>query len=127
MSDREKKVIVWSDDDPAIHETVRFLLESQDYELHFVATTAETIDLARRLAPDLVVTDMQKPEKEERESGVRIAETLRADPQLASIPILLCSGYITKGYADNPLFDATREKPVTQEELIDAVRRLLKE
>ena len=124
MEESEKNVIVWSDDEPCIREVVRYLLEPEGFELHCAATTAETIELVRRLMPDLVITDRFKAERGGNSSGERIAETMKADPQLARIPIILCTAS-TAGLPDRPLFNDVLPKPFKREECVEMIRRFL--
>jgi len=49
---------------------------------------AETVDLVRRHAPDLLILDLRLP----RLDGFAICEALKADPATRAIPILVLSG-----------------------------------
>jgi CheY-like chemotaxis protein len=129
MEDREKKIIVWSDDNAELLEALQSFLKTEGYEVHCVATTAETIDLVRRLLPDLVITNLYKLKPRDPDSGLRIAETLRADPQLARTPIVLstacCTGEGPVQGPVEPLFDDALPKPFRREECLALIRRLL--
>jgi CheY-like chemotaxis protein len=125
MNEREKKIIVWSDDDPAMHEVAKLLLEPEGYEVHCVATTAETIGLVKRLRPGLVVTNFWKAL--EHDSGLGIAEALKTDALSANIPLLLCTACAIDTPAVQWPFDDLLPKPFTQNECLETIRRLLKE
>jgi CheY-like chemotaxis protein len=81
-----RRVIV-ADDDPAITWFFADLLRAQGCDVDEAADGAVALDRARRTMPDLVVSDIRMP----RLDGLRLCRTLRADPLLADVPVLLLS------------------------------------
>lgn len=76
------------DDDPAIRSSLKAALEDEGYVVTTAENGARGLDLARRIAFQLVITDMIMPEVE----GVQTIISLRkANPDL---PILAISGEI---------------------------------
>lgn len=79
--------ILLIDDDPAAHELVSRYLASPHRKIVSTSTGKEGIDLARRVAPDLVLLDLVLPDV----SGWEVLERLRSNPQTRDIPIIIAS------------------------------------
>ncbi|HWP18221.1 MAG TPA: ATP-binding protein [Burkholderiaceae bacterium] len=82
----EQATILLAEDNADMREYVRRLLAPR----HRVVTAAhggEALDLARRLRPDLVLTDVMMPVLD----GFALVERLRRDPVTATIPIVMLS------------------------------------
>jgi CheY-like chemotaxis protein len=79
--------ILVSEDNPDIQRIYRRLLPDHGFELISVpgGDGALTFDLALRTAPQLVITDINKPTM----NGHALAAALRADPRTARIPVLM--------------------------------------
>lgn len=75
-------------DTQAILDVVRDLLEDAGYR---VSVSIETLELAhiRELAPDVIVQDLLFPESQE--TGWHFLTLVRLDPDLARIPLILCT------------------------------------
>ncbi|MGJ4947903.1 ATP-binding protein [Bradyrhizobium sp. HKCCYLS20291] len=78
--------VVLADDNPDMRDYVRRLL-GQDYEVEAVADGSAALDAVRRRRPDLVLTDVMMPELD----GFGLLRTLRSDPQLRDIPVVMLS------------------------------------
>jgi diguanylate cyclase (GGDEF)-like protein len=72
------------DDDPAVLETVRGLLESQQRRVSTLGEPLRFWDALEGAAPDLVVLDVDMP----RLSGIELCRALRADPRWVGTPVL---------------------------------------
>ena len=59
----------------------------EDYDIELVADGLAAVAAIRRRAPDLVVADVMMPGRD----GYELVRDLRADPELAGIPVLLLS------------------------------------
>lgn len=73
------------DDQPANRYTLRELLDSDRYQLVEIAGGREALSRARELRPDLVLLDVMMPEMD----GFEVTRRMRADPELAEVPIIL--------------------------------------
>jgi DNA-binding response OmpR family regulator len=73
------------EDDPVILRLLEVNFEMEGFEVVVAHDGQEGIDLAKQVAPDIVVSDIMMPVK----SGLELVQTLRADPATAHIPILL--------------------------------------
>ena len=60
-------------------------LEGDEFEVEPVADGKEVLDRARTFGPDLIIMDIQLPNV----SGVQLIESLRADPKLQEIPVIV--------------------------------------
>ena len=76
------------DDDGAILDLLRLLLESEGYAV----TTAASFQQARAAIaagpPDLVLSDVRLPDA----APFALLDELAADPATAALPVLVCSG-----------------------------------
>jgi DNA-binding response OmpR family regulator len=83
---RQRTVLV-VDDDPVIVALLRVNFEMEGYRVLTAGDGEEGVATARRERPDVVLLDVMMP----RLDGLGAARALRADPDLASTPILLVS------------------------------------
>jgi len=80
-----KSSILIVDDAPAGRETMEALLFSPAYDLHLASSGVEALAMAAELRPDLILLDVMMPGMD----GFEVCRRLRADPDLAHIPIIL--------------------------------------
>jgi twitching motility two-component system response regulator PilH len=100
---------------------------------HFAATLLDedgpdVLERASESKPDLLMIDLRSCA--DRVDGWKIARTLRRDPELARLPILVCSGdyQAMSQLADQAANDTRLEflrKPFGLDQLTDAIARLL--
>jgi len=112
------------EDTPDVIRIVHLTLRQQ-----FRILTAENgvkgLELARRLQPDLVITDLMMPEMD----GMELTRRLRADPQLKHLPIVMLTA---RGDLEDRVagvetgVNAYLTKPFSPVELLATVRNLLK-
>ena len=69
------------------------LLTAHGHEAEAVTDSREALDAARTFAPDLVITDIQLPYI----SGLELIELLKADSDLAHVPIMAVTAYAASG------------------------------
>lgn len=74
-----------ADDEPGIRRLVRMTLESDDYDIIEASNGQEALDLARLHKPALILLDVMMP----RLGGFDICRELKADPETASITIVM--------------------------------------
>ena len=77
--------ILVADDDHAILTVLETILAGDGYQVICANDGAEALALAQRESFDLILLDMQMPERD----GLDVARTLRADPRLAAVPIVM--------------------------------------
>lgn len=69
------------------------LLEAQDYATIQTNNGREALELARNRHPDLILMDIQLPEI----SGLDVTKQLKADKELAGIPVIAVTAFAMKG------------------------------
>jgi len=101
-------------------ELMTYLLEASGHEVYSAASGYEALRVAKENHPDLVVLDVQLPDI----SGYRVLEVLRADPDLAAVPVIAVTAYAMVGDRDHALaagFDGYLSKPIDPTTLVDAL------
>lgn len=73
------------EDEPNIAEAIAFLLSRDGWRVTHMADGTGVLDTARELRPDLVILDHMLPGA----TGIEVLSALRADPQTASLPVLM--------------------------------------
>ncbi|MFN2446076.1 MAG: sigma-54-dependent transcriptional regulator [Vicinamibacterales bacterium] len=114
-----KPRILVIDDDAAIRDSMRMILEYEGYEVIVAATGADGIGLVEREAPDLVFLDIKMPGMD----GLDVLQRLRH--LVETSPVVVISGHATISTA----VEATRlgafdfiEKPLSTERVLVTVR-----
>ena len=77
--------IIVAEDDLDIARLIQFQLQFHGFKLSMATDGAEAIKLARQNAPDLILVDWMMPVMD----GLQTIQTLKADPALKHIPIIL--------------------------------------
>lgn len=112
----DKKKILIIDDDKAVLESLRRLLELHSYEVLAVQESGEAFSKTKSFNPDVILLDLLMP----RLGGLEICEMLNSDKETRGIPIIVVSaldkeadikkayhlgvvGYIIKPYDLNKL------------------------
>jgi len=114
---RGLKRILVVDDDPSIRFMLRLILEGDGHEVLEAQHGAAALELLEGELPDLVVTDLGLPGR----PGQAVIAALRADRDLAGIPILVVSGN------PNPVAGADGQlaKPFRPRALLELARRMM--
>lgn len=84
-------------------------------------SAAQAFEALNSVTPALILLDVMLP----RQDGWEILQTLKADPATASIPVVICSVLNEPGLAAALGADGYLRKPVTQEALLQELRRWL--
>ena len=84
------QTILVVDDDANIVRLVRSYLEQAGYRVETAADGKSALQAIRTLRPDLVVLDLMLPEMD----GLTVTRTVRAEPSLASTPILMLTARV---------------------------------
>ena len=75
------------DDDPVQLKLARLLLTRLGFQVDTATDGAEALECLRRDPPDAVLSDVLMP----RVDGFKLCSEMRADPELANIPVILVS------------------------------------
>jgi len=117
-----RSVVLVVDDDFDIREALSDVLASEGYSVVTAADGGEALDRLRGgIRPDVMLLDLMMP----RVSGVEVIDALRKDESLRQIPVVVCSANRGYGPDDLGVHDVLR-KPVSVEELLDAVARAIR-
>src|SRR6266487_1618797 len=112
------------DDEEAFRSTLITILEKNGFDVLQAASGAIGVHLARTQLPDLILCDVNMAGV----GGNLTLYALRLDPQIASIPFILMSGYLSSG--DTPPgiqrgADGFLTKPFSPEKLVATIQRCL--
>ncbi len=128
--DRPRVAVI--DDDPDQLEFYKLVLEPEGYSVHAFPGREAALAAFAEAPPDLIVTDLMM---ETLDAGFAFARTLREDPGLHGVPIVLVTAVSTqRGFDFTPRneqelrsmqIDAFLTKPLEPDELVHTVEDLL--
>ncbi|MET0070508.1 MAG: phosphate regulon transcriptional regulator PhoB [Candidatus Thiodiazotropha sp.] len=113
------------DDEPAVGEMLRFILEQDGFQADFVEDATQAINQIRKSKPDLILLDWMMPGM----SGLELAGRLKKDRDTAGIPIIMLTA---KGEENDKVrgLDIGAEdyvtKPFSARELLARIRSILR-
>ena len=84
-----KHVILCVDDDPDIRESLRVILEANDYLVEDAGSAEEGVKVYKRVQPDLVIVDLMM---EEVDAGTQFVTEMKALGNTAPIYMLSSTG-----------------------------------
>jgi len=109
------------EDEPALRELIRVSLQGP-YEFAEADDGEESLEIARRLRPDLVILDVMMP----RRSGIEVLTELRRDEALASTPVIVLTAQPeTREEALQKGADRVIDKPFVPDDISTAVEEVL--
>jgi CheY-like chemotaxis protein len=123
--------IVIADDDPDIRDSLKAILESQQYTVVTAVDKTDGLEKIRAEKPDLAILDVMMSTWED---GFEMSRELKKDPQFKDMPILMLTGIKNetgidfKSTAGDPAWcpvDAYLEKPIEPDILLAEVAKLL--
>jgi DNA-binding NarL/FixJ family response regulator len=112
------------EDQPVMRENITLILELNGYRVFSAADGKQGLDIARRERPSLILCDVMMPEVD----GYGVLEAVRADPELAGTPFIFLTAKGEKSAVREGMnlgADDYLPKPVTEEDLLAAVRARL--
>ena|SRR5262245_57797491 len=115
----EQKTVLVVEDDPDIRDIVQDLLESEGYDVVPASHGRQALEFLTGVKssakPALVILDMMMPLVD----GRQVLETMRNDPDLSSIPVLVISAVVREKPEGATAF---LRKPVSLDKLFQTVR-----
>ena len=99
-------ILVAEDSADARRPLVR-LLKGEGYDVLTAGNALETLSIAQREHPDLILLDVGMP----RLDGVKLSQLLRAHPRMARTPIVIMSGLEQERAPIALHYDAWLRKP----------------
>ena len=112
------------DDDPVIQRLLKVNFEMEGYDVLVAKDGVDGLEMARAEHPDIVVLDIMMP----RMSGLDVVKALKADPDTASIPVMLLSAKAQEAdlrAGDDSGADDYLTKPFDPLQLLPRVEQLL--
>ena len=113
--------ILLADDNPDMRAYLRRLLEEAGLVVEAVGDGEQALEAARRERPDLILSDVMMP----RLDGFELLSTLRADPRLQDVPVLLLSARAGEEAKVEGLTAGANDylvKPFSARELLSRIR-----
>jgi signal transduction histidine kinase/CheY-like chemotaxis protein len=117
---REKITTILSiDDDAEVRDLMERFLSRKGFYIHTAASADEGMDLAKKLKPDIIITDIMMPIKD----GISLIKEVKKTPEVADIPIIVLT---IAGERDTCMqlgAAAYLNKPVDWNVLLDIIRQ----
>jgi two-component system, cell cycle response regulator DivK len=117
-------VLIVEDNDRNL-ELVRDILRAKGYGTLEAGTAEDGLKVAREQSPDLILMDVQLPGM----SGIEGLRVLRAEPAIASIPVVAITASVMLADREQILragFDGFIEKPITVRSFLEVVEDVLR-
>ncbi len=118
-----KKILIVEDNELNM-KLFNDLLEAHGYETVQTKEGLLALEMAREHKPDLILMDIQLPEI----SGVQVTRDIKADKDIASIPVIAVTAFAMKGDEEKILesgCEAYISKPITVMSFLETVRKYL--
>lgn len=112
------------EDNPTNLDLMTYVLEAIGHTVLAAATGEDGIRLALEERPDLVLCDIQLPDRD----GMEVARLLRRDPRLGGVPFVAVTALAMVGDRERILgsgFDGYIAKPIEPEHFIPALNGFL--
>jgi two-component system phosphate regulon response regulator PhoB len=121
----DKTTILIVEDEPSIIELVTFTLKEAGWNTFSTQTAAEAWEFIQRRSPHMVLLDWMLPDQ----SGLRLLSKIRADRQLADMPVIMLTAKSMEedkiAGLDNGADDYIT-KPFSPRELTSRIKALLR-
>jgi DNA-binding response OmpR family regulator len=109
------------DDEPSLRELIRVSLDGA-YSFAEADDGEKSLEIARRLKPDLVILDIMMP----RRSGFEVLSEIRGDDELANTAVIVLTAQpATRDEALRQGADAVMVKPFEPSQIAAAVEEVL--
>ncbi len=116
--------LLLADDSVTIQKVVGIIFAGDEYELTVVDNGNAAIEKAKEVLPDLMLVDALMPGK----NGYEVCQTVRQDPALQHLPLLLLTGAFEPFDEDKARQSGADDfitKPFESQQLMDRVAKLL--
>jgi two-component system cell cycle response regulator DivK len=125
LEELELSLILIVEDNKKNLKLVRDVLQVKGYETLEAGTAEDGLKLARALAPDLILMDIQLPGM----NGIDALRALRAEPATMAIPVIAITASVMQQDRQEYLrtgFNGFIEKPINLRKFLDTVQQTLK-
>jgi CheY-like chemotaxis protein len=123
LLEKTMKTILIVDDDPDMRKLATIILTKEGYGIIEAEDGSIALDLVKAKMPDLIISDVMM----ENVNGFMLYEMLHDDPATQNIPLIFVTGEAQRAGAwdSNPNV-IYLEKPIVMQQLIDAVKKVMK-
>jgi signal transduction histidine kinase/CheY-like chemotaxis protein len=118
--EKEAACVLVIDDDVHVQDLMQRLLSREGYNVIVASNGEQGVELAREARPDVITLDVLMPGQD----GWSVLNQLKADPDLANIPVVMQSILDESNKAFMLGASEYLTKPIQRSEIIDVVRRL---
>ncbi len=119
-----KAKILYIEDNQQNFYLVEYILKAKGHEIFWARSGKSGLEAAAAAPPDLVLLDIQLPEMD----GYAVAKALKADPDMAGIPIVALTSYAMAGDRQKALeagCDGYIEKPLNPRTFAEQIEGFL--
>jgi len=121
-SNREgSAIILVVERDPHIRELESYFLNEAGFAVNFASDGLDALARARELQPDIIITEVLVPKMD----GLALCRTIKTDPELQHIVMLVFSILAVQSRAREAGADAFLMKPLAEKRLVETVREIL--
>ncbi len=110
------------DDSITVRRVTQRLLQREGYRVALAADGLQALERLAEELPDVVLSDIEMP----RMDGFDLVRNMKADPRLASLPIITITSRIAEKHREHAMslgVDHYLGKPYSEEELLSLIRR----
>jgi CheY-like chemotaxis protein len=111
------------DDEPAIRETLSFMLEMEGFAVAVAKDGEEALEQVQKLQPTVVLLDVMMPKLD----GYKVCQAIKGQPETAKVKVIMLTAMGQAADRARALAagaDAYVAKPFDEEALIALLRRL---
>jgi DNA-binding response OmpR family regulator len=121
MADKKKVLII--DDDPAICESVKAILDGNGFDAVYALSGGDGLEAFRKIRPDIVLCDMMM---EDVDAGAKVARVMKKESPATPIFLLSTIGDATANNIDfgGLGFSGVFQKPVNFDLLLAVIGRI---
>ena len=121
LEEKWKASILVVDRDPHVRELESHFLNQAGYSVRFAQAGDGVLEEARKVLPDIIITEILVPNLD----GLELCRRLKADPRTRDIAVIIFSILSAAGRAREAGADAFLLKPLGEHTLVDTVRQIL--
>ena len=118
------KKLLLADDSQTIHRVMELTFADEDFEIISVYNGTQAIEKIKEVKPDLVIADVNMPEKD----GYQVCQYIKNEPEFSNIPVILLKGTFEpfdEAKANPCHYDGIIAKPFQTKNLINTVKDIL--
>lgn len=119
LRELERPTVLVVEDDDELRCAMATCLARAGFAVTLVSTGADAVRAARGRRPEAMVIDLVLPDS----GGLGVAEVLRLEPELASVPVLFTTGLDSPAVQELIAPAPVLYKPFKQRQLVGWVRR----